>query len=376
MIDFSGIVHIQTTGFHGFIENFLNVGGKEFQKVEQGYLFKKEEKINIPKIIALAFFFILTIPALIALAICRAGLDKNPICKKIDGGRELDLDGVSFPGQGRIELEAPTKTGGNAPSYGVRIGQGDGLVVADLNYSSTSNLKKTAEKLLAGYNSGVEGWLFVPPKNIIDRDEDIIAKAGGVSFEGEGRWKIHVSIDPTKMEQAIPILVEILHSEDAPLLGFKMQSKANLDGVHQIGKELAIIFNEESENGDLKDIKKCLTTLAKRLNSASIKPENGVVLTAKTVDIISKAAEDKQIMEKENLERGKFDRQIAASEELAYFHYRDEGCIPMLDNEIRDLRGIPGIFSRSDIMTLVEKNPDYAHNPNRAKDPFLKLEIK
>lgn len=246
----------------------------------------------------------------------------------------------------------------------------------DLGKSQTS---PTAEKLLKAYDTDKEGWVMVPPKDLINVEKPFVIGSGAAGYEGNGRWKIHVSIDPRQMEQAIPILVEVLHSQDAPRLGFKMQTKANLNSVHQIGKELAIIFDKNVEKEAMnnpKIVEDFLSLLWNKLHAAGIHPEPGLVLTPKTMAAIEKASDNSQIKEKQNLERGKFDRAISCPEGSNYFYYRDENFAPMEDNEIGDLRGIPGVFCKSEILALAKQNPDLAHNPTQSADPFLKLQIK
>jgi hypothetical protein len=241
-------------------------------------------------------------------------------------------------------------------------------------------LSPTAKKLLAAYNSPKEGWVMVPPSDQLKVEQAFVVGSGAIGFEGNGRWKIHVSIDPAQMEQAIPIIVDVLHSVDAPRLGFKMQTKANLDSVHQIGKELAIIFDKQVEEdalkGDLEGVQNCLNLLWKKLNSAGIRPEPGFVLTPQTITDIRKAPNGSQVKEKQNLETGKFDRAISCPEGRNFFYYRDENFAPMRDDEIGDLRGIPGVYAASDIIDLALKQPNLAHNPTQSPDPFLNLKIQ
>ena len=192
---------------------------------------------------------------------------------------------------------------------------------------------------------------MVPPKDQITAEQPFMIGSGAIGYDGNGRWKIHVSIDPAQMELAIPIIVEVLHGLNAPRLGFKMQTKANLDSVHQIGKELAIIFDRHVEEaaleGHLDVIQNCLSLLWRKLNSAGIRPEPGFVLTPETIDIISKAPNGSQVKEKQNLETGKFDRAIPCPKGHNFFYYRDENFAPIRDDAIGDLRGIPGVYAAS-----------------------------
>lgn len=249
-----------------------------------------------------------------------------------------------------------------------------------MNPGTTVSFSPTTKKLLEAYNSPQEGWVMVPPKDKLKADQAFVVGVGAIGFEGNGRWKIHVSIDPAQMEEAIPIIAAVLHSENAPRLGFKMQTKANLDSVHQIGKELAIIFDEQVEaaalKGDLTGIQDCLNLLWNKLNAAGIRPEPGLVLTPQTMNNIKNSPEGSQVKEKVNLNIGKFDRAIPCPEGRNFFFYRDENITPMLDNEIGDLKGLPEIYAASDIIKLAHKEPDFAHNPSKTPDPFINLTIK
>ncbi len=221
---------------------------------------------------------------------------------------------------------------------------------------------------------------MVPPKDQITAEQPFMIGSGAIGYDGNGRWKIHVSIDPAQMEQAIPIIVEVLHDLNAPRLGFKMQTKANLDSVHQIGKELAIIFDRQVEEAALKGhldvIQNCLSLLWRKLNFAGIRPEPGFVLTPETIDFISKAPNGSQVKEKQNLETGKFDRAIPCPKGHNFFYYRDENFAPIRDDAIGDLRGIPGVYAASDIVKLAREKPHLAHNPTESRDPFLNLRIQ
>lgn len=249
--------------------------------------------------------------------------------------------------------------------------------------ASDNPLAKTTEKLLAAYATEVDdwtgGWIMVPPKDLIKADEPFVIGSGAIGYEGNGRWKIHVSIDPSQMEAAIPILVEVLHGPDAPRLGFKMQTRDNLTAVHQIGKELAIIFDQKVEDealkGNLKPVQDCLNALWNALYNAGIEPEMGYVLTPKTMDFIREMSSDTHVKEKLNLLSGKFDRAIPCPSDRNYFHYRDENIAPMMDDQIGDLRGVPGVYAASDIVEIAKTDPDFAHNPSHAPDPFLGLKI-
>lgn len=246
--------------------------------------------------------------------------------------------------------------------------------------SPSAELPQATKNLLTAYKSPQEGWVMVPPKEQMQLDKPFVIGSGAMGFSGNGRWKMHLSIDPNQMEQAIPIVMEVLHSPSAPRLGFKMQTKSNLDSVHQIGKEFAIIFDQKEEaaaiQGNRHAIEDCLSTLWKRLYNAKIRPEAGVVLTPQTMEVVRAAPSGNQIKEKQNLEIGKFDRAIPCPKNCTFFHYRDENFVPMRDDEMGDLKGTPGVYAASDVLKLACEQPGIAHNPTQAPDPFLDLHIQ
>jgi len=252
------------------------------------------------------------------------------------------------------------------------------------NTKNSENVKSNpiALKLLEAYNSGdkFRAWVFVPPKDEIPLDKPFSLGVGSVGFKEFGQWKLHISINPAQMEQAIPILIDVLHGPEAPRLGFKMQTKALLGAQHQIGKELALIFDEKIEQealeGNLLPIQNCLSNLYKRFISAGIRPESGYVLTPQTMKFIEQAPDGSQTLEKTNLTIGKFDRAIPCPQGINFFNYRDDSYISVMDQHRNDYKENPDIFFASDLINLAKTEPQFAHNPKRLLDPFINLQIQ
>lgn len=221
---------------------------------------------------------------------------------------------------------------------------------------------------------------MVPPRDQIKVSEPFVVGVGAIGFNGNGEWKIHISINPAQMEEAIPIILEVLHGPNAPRLGFKMQTKANLDSTHQIGKEFAIIFDRKVEkaalNGKLDIVEACLSLLWNKLVEAGIFPEPGFILTPETMEKIEKMPEKSQGLEKDNLLTGRFDRAIPCPNNCNFFHYRDGLAVLVQDADFKALEGFPGIFQASEIVRLAKEEPEFAHNPGKKADPFLQLKIK
>jgi hypothetical protein len=285
-----------------------------------------------------------------------AGRAISWICECL--GTTKKTNDISLP---RIHKRAPLSS---SPSNSRRI---------NVDPPKENGPRSTQALLLDAYRTLGEGWIMVPPRNEIEIGQPFRLAAGAVSFNRCGTWKIHISIRPDQMEQAIPIILEVLHAPDAPRVGFKMQTKANLNSGHQIGKEFAIIFDQVEEATPL-SIERCLTRLWNRLYNAGIRPEEGLILTTQTMEAIEAAPEGTMPSEKDNLARGKFDRAIPCPLNCNFFHYRDESIVPMVD--AGDLGDLPGIYTGAQIRELASTRPHLAHNPSEKPDPFLTIRIQ
>ena len=233
-------------------------------------------------------------------------------------------------------------------------------------------------KILQAFLQPAEGWVMVLPKETLSAEPRICCGVGAVGYDGNGRWKFDVSIHPEQLQRAIPIIVEVLLAEDAPRLGFKIQTRANLDRAHQIGKELAIIFDEKAEVDAQQGgtaVQRCLRLLWTKLHFDGICAESGLVLTAQTMDAVRASPIGSQIFEKKNLEAGKFDRAISCPDGVPMIFYRDENCVIVDDDLWEDMRDCAGVAKISDVVNLARMRPEFAHNPTKALDPFLHFQI-
>lgn len=245
-----------------------------------------------------------------------------------------------------------------------------------------SLIEKNLEEVLSHFDSDWDGWIHVPPRDEIESGKKITKMIGGVGFNGLGKWKIHVSIDPAQMIKALPIIMEVLHGENAPRVGFKIAAKGLLLKQHQIGKELAIIFdkNLEEEEG-AKTITSSLNTLWNRLVDAGILPEKGDLLTVESMKRIQNAPEGTQKSEKQNLAAGKFDRAIPSPEGINFFYYREENSVLLTDETYQEALknrwfDKSSMAYGSQVLEIAKNNPDYAHNPLKKPDPFFNIIIK
>ena len=112
-------------------------------------------------------------------------------------------------------------------------------------FSESDRKHALSAQILQKFFEPDEGWVMVNPGESIAAEPRIDSGIGAVGCNGQ--WKFHVSINPEQLPLAVPLIVEALLCEGAPRLGFKIQKKTNLDSEHQIGKELAIIFDERAE---------------------------------------------------------------------------------------------------------------------------------
>ncbi len=224
----------------------------------------------------------------------------------------------------------------------------------------------TAKTLLDLYHKkqawpGGGGWVIATPLTAPS-----VAMAGSIGFEGNGIWKIHVSINPSKMDLAIQIIAKILLGNGAPRLGFKMQNESAVEATHQIGKQLALLFTKAAEDqaiaGNKTEIKNLLTRLAKEFHQCGITPEDGLVLTTETMEAVDKL-DDSFYEKRTNYRIAKFDRKIPCIYG-DFFHYRAEE-----DYEDENFPTAESIFQ------IARTEPQFAHNPQRQIDPFIDLTI-
>jgi hypothetical protein len=237
-------------------------------------------------------------------------------------------------------------------------------------------------KCIELYNQNEDAWVMVPPQTELQMGKQPVIAIGSASFDGAGHFKIHVSVDPSQMEQAIPIVLNILHQEGTPTVGLKFQTKRMLDGNHQVGKEFALHFAADAEQGEEGShaIGKLLSQIQKAFIEKGINPEKGLVLTAKTREQIEKLPQGEQPLEKRNLEQRKFDRQVPGS---AYFYYRHDDFTAIDDSDENLVAEMGSAAERkankimlfSEIDQILKKTPENAHNPLGVKDPFRNLRI-
>ncbi len=265
----------------------------------------------------------------------------------------------------------PAIGAGFGAGFGAGAGTGAGMespLIVEPMIHVPDRVTAILTKILELYESPRGEWIMVAP------DSEPALGSGGIGFEGAGEWKIHVSIDPSQMKIAIPLFTQILLGEGAPRVGFKIQNRANLASRHQIGKEMAIIFDKDFESREgVIEIKSCLTQLANAFARTGIRPETGLMLTAENRALIMASKEASS--EKTNLLSAKFDRLIPCTVG-DFFYYRNEMCIPIHDRDWDDTDFADWHYIKvSDALRIATEEPRFAHNAIRAPDPFIDLVI-
>lgn len=207
-----------------------------------------------------------------------------------------------------------------------------------------------------------------------------MAAAGAVGFDHNGQWKIHISIRPDQMERAIPIITQFICREDTPRLGLKIASQRLLGSQHQLGKEVALIFDQDVEQNPAL-VQTTLRALLEEFKQAGILPEEGRVLTPDTMEAIEQAPKGSQTLEKDNLRMGKMDRAIPCPGENQYFFYRNEQCIPMIPipGEMENVIDRSQRIITGDVVQAMARDPNrrlLAHNPFGDPDPFLTIDLR
>jgi hypothetical protein len=69
----------------------------------------------------------------------------------------------------------------------------------ELSFPSNSSAK-----VLQAFLQPAEGWVMVLPKETLAADPQIRCGVCGFGYDGNGRWKFHVSIDPQQIRARFP----------------------------------------------------------------------------------------------------------------------------------------------------------------------------
>ncbi len=223
-------------------------------------------------------------------------------------------------------------------------------------------------------------WVMVPPKSDLVAGTKPTAGAGSTSYDAAGHFKIHISVSPAQMKQVLANVLEMLYQEKAPLVGLKFQSELMLNKEHQIGKQFALIFSKETEQNEVRShaVEQLLAKLQRLFIEKGIEPEKGMVLTPETREQIARLPEGEQELEKKNLERRKYDRQIPGSK---YFCYRNEDCIPADDTEDWIAEMTPSELRAQNMVSFTEldkiltEKPEKMHNPLGLSDPYQQIDL-
>lgn len=221
------------------------------------------------------------------------------------------------------------------------------------------------EKLAEIYSTSVEssennGWIAIPDS----KSDTLIVNALGSSGGNPGNgWKIHISIDPTKMSQAAQLIAQELNSEEAPRVSIKFAGK-QLASTGQPSKQVAFIFYEE-ELINREKIANFLSRIEFLLRSNNIGPD------PRPINSDTEAA------------KTKYDAIILDDQRKpTRFNYRNEQCIVMEDELYNDVGGIGNTSVQGEQIWVkqsyyLQLPNSQKHNPgNRVEDPFAEIQIK
>jgi hypothetical protein len=205
-----------------------------------------------------------------------------------------------------------------------------------------------------------KGWIAVPDSKI----DTIIANAKGSSGGNPGNgWKIHISIDPEQISQAVQLIAQELNDQDAPRVSIKFAGK-QLALTGQPGKQVAFIFYEE----ELKNIVK----IAAFLNRIEfLLKNNNIGMDSRPINSDVEGA------------KTKYDASLLDNQgKTTRFNYRNENCIVMEDELYSDVGGTGNTLvqdkqiwvKQSYYMRLPNSEK---HNPgNHIADPLTKIRIE
>lgn len=233
--------------------------------------------------------------------------------------------------------------------------------ITEVTLDMPINIKKLTEI----YNTSIDspennGWIAIPDS----KGDDLIADAAGSSGGNPGNgWKIHISIDPNKVLQAVQLIAQELNNKDSPRVSIKFAGK-RLAITGQPSKQVAFIFYEQ----ELKD-KARIATFLNRIEFLLSSNNIGIDLRPINSDVEAvKTKYDALILD----DQGKPTR----------FNYRNEQCIVMEDDLYDDVGGTGNTFVQKEQIWVKQSyylklEDSEKHNPgHRVEDPLAKIRIK
>ena len=221
------------------------------------------------------------------------------------------------------------------------------------------------EKLDEIYSASIDspenkGWIAVPDS----KGDTLIANAAGSSGGNPGNgWKIHISIDPSKMSQAAQLIAQELNRDEAPQVSIKFAGK-QLASIGQPSKQIALIFYK-------KELKNNANIAAFLSRIESVLRSNNIGTDPRPINSDIEAAKTKY-------DSVLFDEQGNASR----FNYRNEQCIVMEDDLYNEVGGEDNTSVQGEQIWVRQsyylKLPNsQKHNPgNCIEDPFAASQAK
>lgn len=204
------------------------------------------------------------------------------------------------------------------------------------------------------------GWLIIGDSKSVD---DVIEWGNGAAEGSNGyngtAWKIHISIDPEKMKQAVEIIGNLLNEQDAPQVTIKFTSELQAETA-QPSKQVAFKFYVSEHNDHEK-----MTRLLERIDHTLWSQNIGV--------------DPRQINSDLERANSKHDATILNIDgSPSRFNYRFENAIVMDDTLYRDCGGT-GNTTRAGQQHWIQQSYflslplNKRHNPSGEPDPFQKL---
>lgn len=203
-------------------------------------------------------------------------------------------------------------------------------------------------------------WITVPDSKKDELTANALGSSGGNPGNG---WKIHISIDPNKISQAVTLVAQALNEDNAPRVSIKFAGK-HLAQNGQPSKQIAFIFYEEELQNKAK-----ISAFLNRIES---------LLTSNDI-----GQDPRPINSDEKAAKTKYDTFILNTKnEPTRFNYRNEQCIVLEDHCYHDDFGYSGNFHVQDQCIFVkqsyflELDNSQKNNPgNQFDDPLAVIRI-
>lgn len=223
---------------------------------------------------------------------------------------------------------------------------------------------QSMQNLYAQDDDKIEFWHAIPDSKSGQIVPHMMGSSGGDTQSG---WKIHISIDPDQISEAVSSIVEVLNQADSPRVSIKFATK-KLAKTGQPSKQVALVFYQEE------------------LEPFTEEKQNKIIQFLNEIEKLlsqKKIAKDPRAINSDpQSAETKYDAFILdINHQPTRFNYRNENCVVMEDEVYSEVGGVAGYLVQEQ-QILVQKSyynrlpKEEKHNPSNSDfDPFANMRV-